>query len=440
MRPSHRKPRNASPTPDVTTSEKLGEAGQEAELPLAGRTVIDLTTALAGPYATLLLAGLGATVIKVENPATGGDSSRNNAPYAGRDGLALTRRHADDMSVSMLVRGRGKLSVTLNLKDPRAKAVFADLVRDADVLVENYSAGVTERLGIDYAAVREINPRLVYTSISGFGAQGGPGSGKAMDSIIQALSGVMMTAGEPDGDPVRFGLPIGDLLAPLFAVVGTVSALLQAETTGHGQHVDVSMLGALTSLVACEPFDAFDAVGLPQRTGSMVPRLAPFGILPVADGHIALCAPTDAFARGVLRAMDREDLADDERYRTRDQRVQRADELHALIGEWCLGLPKAEVIDRLTAHGVPAAEVRDPREAVRDPLVRERGEVVPIGHPHHPAVADLAATGVPIVFSGASAGFATSAPALGEHNDHVYRKLLGYSTGEIAALAADSVI
>lgn len=408
--------------------------------PLAGRTVIDLTTALAGPYATLLLAGLGATVIKVENPVTGGDTSRNNAPYLGRDGLAKVRRHDDDMSVSMLVRGRGKLSVTLNLKHPRSKAVFADLVRDADVLVENYSPGVTERLGIDYGSLKEINPRLIYTSISGFGAQGGPGSGKAMDSIVQALSGVMMTAGEPDGDPVRFGLPIGDLLAPLFAVVGTVSALLQAETTGQGQHVDVSMLGALTSLVACEPFDAFDAVGMPQRTGSMVPRLAPFGILPAADGHIALCAPTDAFAAGVLRAMGREDLVDDERFRSRDQRVQRADELHDLIGRWCRALPKAEVIDRLTEHGVPAAEVRDPREAVRDPLVRDRGEVVPIAHPQHDTEPELSATGVPIVFSGASVGFDSPAPGLGEHNDHVYRELLGYSDDDLGALAADSVI
>ncbi|WP_086675896.1 CaiB/BaiF CoA transferase family protein, partial [Amycolatopsis pretoriensis] len=290
--------------------------------PLAGRTVIDLTTALAGPYATLLLAGLGATVIKVENPATGGDSSRNNAPYVGRDGLNLARRHEDDLSVSMLLRGRNKLSVTLDLKNPRSRAVFTDLVRDADVLVENYSPGVTDRLGISYDHVREINPRLVYTSISGFGAQGGPGSGKAMDSIIQALSGVMMTAGEPDEGPVRFGLPIGDLLAPLFAVVGTVSALLQAEHTGEGQRVDVSMLGALTSLVACEPFDAFDAVGLSQRTGSMVPRLAPFGILPALDGYVALCAPTDAFAHGVLRAIGRPELAGDDRYRTRDQRVR----------------------------------------------------------------------------------------------------------------------
>jgi crotonobetainyl-CoA:carnitine CoA-transferase CaiB-like acyl-CoA transferase len=407
--------------------------------PLAGRTVIDLTTALAGPYATLLLAGLGATVIKVERP-DGGDVARTNSPYFGPGGLTPARTHDDDMSLSMLVRGRGKLSVTLNLKDPRAHAVFADLVRDADVLVENYSPGVTRRLGIDYAAVREINPRIVYTSISGFGAQGGPGSGKAMDAIVQALSGVMMTAGEPGEGPVRFGLPIGDLLAPLFAVIGTVSALLQAEQTGEGQHVDVSMLGALTSLLACEPFDALEAVGIAQRTGSMVPRLAPFGVLPAADGHVALCAPTDAFAAGVFRAIGRPDLGEDDRFRHRDARVRHADELHALLREWCRERPVADIVAAFTAYGVPAAPVREPRDAVRDALVREREEVVPLVHPRLGAIADIAATGVPIRFSAARASLDRPAPGLGEHNDHVYRELLGYSPEALAALADQAVI
>jgi CoA:oxalate CoA-transferase len=406
--------------------------------PLAGAVVLDLTTALAGPYATLLLAGLGARVIKVENPATGGDSARNNAPYAGRDGLTLGRRHADDMSVSMLVRGRNKESITLNLKDPRSRSVFLDLVARADVLVENYSAGVTTRLGIDYASIREHNPRLVYTSISGFGAQGGPGSGKAMDSIIQALSGVMMTAGEPDEGPVRFGLPIGDLLAPLYAVIGTVSALLQAERTGVGQHVDVSMLGALTSLMACEPFDAYDAVGLPQRTGSMVPRLAPFGIFEAADGHVALCAPTDPFARGVFRAMGREELLGS--YATRDARVANADEVHGLIGAWMKELTVDEILDRLVREGVPAAKVRDPHEAVHDPLVRERGEVVTLRHRTYGDVADLSGTGMPILFSGADVGFDEPPPDLGEHNHRVYGGLLGYSDQDVARLAEQSVI
>jgi CoA:oxalate CoA-transferase len=192
--------------------------------PLDGVVVIDLTTALAGPYATLLLAGLGARVIKVENPATGGDSSRNNSPYLSADGLTIGRQDPEDLSLSMSVRGRNKESVTIDLKDPRGREVLGDLVRAADVVVENYSAGVTTRLGIDHAWAEAINPRIVYTSISGFGAQGGPGSGKAMDTIVQALSGLMMTAGTPGEPPVRFGLPIGDLVAPLYAVIGTVAA------------------------------------------------------------------------------------------------------------------------------------------------------------------------------------------------------------------------
>ena len=206
--------------------------------PLEGKVVIDLTNALSGPYATLLLAGLGARVIKVENPAVGGDTSRNNSPYVTADGLDLRRSGEDDMSVSMMVRGRNKESITLNLKTPEGREVLHDLARHADVLVENFSAGVTTRLGIDHAAVREVNPRLVYTSISGFGAQGGDGTGKAMDTIVQALSGVMMTAGEPGEGPVRFGLPVADLVAPLFAVIGTLGALMHADRTGEGQHVD----------------------------------------------------------------------------------------------------------------------------------------------------------------------------------------------------------
>ncbi|SDF46540.1 Crotonobetainyl-CoA:carnitine CoA-transferase CaiB [Lentzea fradiae] len=409
-----------------------------AEQPLAGRTVVDLTTALAGPYATLVLGGLGARVIKVENPRTGGDSSRGNSPYLGKDGLGLRRVHPDDMSVSMLLRGRNKESVTLDLKHPEGRGVLADLVRHADVLVENYSAGVTDRLGIGPAAMLAVNPRLVYTSISGFGAQGGPA--KAMDTIVQALSGIMATAGEEGDDPVRNGLPVGDLVAPLFAVIGTLAALVQADRTGAGQHVDVSMLGALTSLVACEPFDAYAAVGLAQRTGSFVPRLAPFGLFEAADGWLALCGPTDRFAEGVFRAMGEPALATDPRFATRDARVANAAVLHKLIGEWAAGRRRAEAVALLVGNGVPAAEVREPAEAVRDPLVRARHEVVALTHPAHGATADISGTGVPIVFSGAEVGFDRPAPALGEHNDAVYGDLLGYSGDRLASLRADGVV
>ncbi len=402
--------------------------------PLSGKIVLDLTTALSGPYATLLLAGLGARVIKIENPALGGDSSRNNSPYYTADGLSVSRTGPDDMSVSMMLRGRDKESITLNLKHPESLRVFHDLVRTADILVENYSAGVTQRLGIDYDSVREFNPRLVYASISGFGAQGTNGSGKAMDTIIQALSGVMMTAGSPEDPPIRFGLPIGDLLAPMFAVIGVLAATLECERTGRGQHVDVSMLGALTSLVACEPFDAFEKIGLPLRTGPLVPRLAPFGTFAAADGWFALCAPTDAFARGVMAAMGMPELGTDARFADRDSRVRNADELHAMISQWAAQRPLQEILYSLEMNGAPAAPVRDTGAAIRDPTVLRRGEVEPLMHPTFGIAPELYGSGVPIVFSEAATSLTRPAPFLGQHNEDVLGGLLGYSDEEITRL------
>lgn len=408
--------------------------------PLEGKVVIDLTTALAGPYATLLLAGLGARVIKVENRARGGDTSRNNSPYVTPNGLNVTRQNADDMSVSMMLRGRDKQSITLNLKDPHGIEVFHDLVKNADIVVENFSAGVTKRLGIDYESVRDMNPRLVYTSISGFGAKGNGGTGKAMDTIIQALSGVMMTAGMPGDAPVRFGLPVGDLVAPLFGVIGTLAAVVHADRTGSGQHVDVSMQGALTSLVACEPFDAFEEIGLPLRTGQFVPRLAPFGTFAAIDGWIALCAPTDDFARGVVTAMGMPELADDPRFAHRDGRVANAAELHAMIGQWAQHLTVAEIVERLEAEGVPSAPVRSTADAVRDPLVLSREEVVPLKHSRYGIQPDLYGSGVPIRFSSSEATLTHPAPVLGEHTDTVLEELLGYGTEKVETLRADGVL
>lgn len=336
------------------------------DAPLKGKVVLDLTSALAGPYATMMLGGLGARVIKVENPESGGDAARNNSPYLTSNGVSLKRDSPEDFSLSMLIRGRNKESLTLNLKQPGGLAILNDLIGSADILVENFSDGVTARLGIDFESARQINPRLVYTSISGFGAGESFGTGKAMDTIVQALSGVMMTAGKPSDSPVRFGLPIGDLSAPLFAVIGTLAAVIHADRTGEGQHVDVSMLGALTSLISCEPFDALAQTGMEMRTGDYVPRLAPFGTFPTRDGFIAISAPMDSFARNLFTAMNREDLCVDERFTSRDARVANADELHALIKEWSMRHSTTAVMDRLIACDVPSAPVREPIDAVKD--------------------------------------------------------------------------
>jgi CoA:oxalate CoA-transferase len=407
--------------------------------PLDGITVLDLTVALAGPFATLILAGLGAKVIKVENPA-GGDSCRTNAPYLGADGPKLTRESEDDISVSALNRLRNKLSVTLNLKHPEARALYTDLVKKSDIVVENFSRGTLDRLGVGYGFAREVNPRVIHCSITGFGSTADASPAKAMDAIVQALSGMMMTSGGPGDPPIRVGLPVGDLTAPLFGVIGILAALHQAQHTGQGQHIDVSMLGALTMMVAVETFDLLERCGIPQRTGLTVPRLAPFGLYRTKDGYISICAPTEVFARSLFEAMGREDLITDPRFVNRDARVENVKELDAMIDEFTSRYTKAEALAILESAGVPSAEVRNPDEAVRDPRVLARGETVRLEHPKYGAVDEVYGMGIPIRFSGAAAGFDQPAPALGEHNEAVYGGMLGYPKERLEHLRSSGVI
>jgi len=407
--------------------------------PLAGLTVLDLTLALAGPFATFLLAGLGARVIKIENPDRP-DPSRENPPYLGRDGVSLGRTRSEDVSGSALNRLRGKYGITLNLKQEGSQDVFADLVRRSDIVVENFSAGTLERLGAGYSFARSVNPRVIYCSISGFGATKTDGGGKAMDTIIQALSGLMMTSGEPGDPPVRVGVPVADLLAPVFGVVGILAALRQRESSGTGQHVDVSMLGVLTSLVAAEPFDLLEQCGLPQRTGRVVPRLTPFGVYESADGHVAICAPTEQFARGVFAAIGHPEFETDPRFSTRDARVAHVDEMNAHIDAFTRTLSTADLLPLLERHHVPAAAVRAPADAVRDPRVRARGETVPLDHPEFGRVADVIGMGIPITFSDADVSCLRAAPRLGQDNALVYGDWLGYGPDGVSRLQAAGII
>ena len=417
----------------MTNGQDLGER------PLEGLKVIDLTRALAGPYATLLLAGLGAHVIKVEDPR-GGDLARENSPYVGRDGVVVERRHDDDVSISHLTRARGKYGVTLNLKSPDAAAIFADLVRDADIVVENFTAGTADRLGVGYTAARAVNDRIVYCSLSGFGGDALDG-GKAMDVIIQALSGAMYTSGEPGHPPVRIGIPIADMLAPVFSVIGILAAIEQRHRTGVGQHVDVSMLGALTSFVAIENWSAMAAAGMTARTGLTVQRLSPFGVFECADGYVAVVAVHEKLAQGLFRAMGQPEMSDDPRFCSRDVRVANAHDLEAAINAWSRTLPMADVVNKLEAQGVPVAPVRHPEDALVDPRVIARLETMPVAHPAYGSKIDLRTAGIPIQFSGARTGFDRALPiAIGEHNERIYRELLGYSDERLAELRASGAI
>jgi crotonobetainyl-CoA:carnitine CoA-transferase CaiB-like acyl-CoA transferase len=406
--------------------------------PLEGLRVIDLTRALAGPYATLLLAGLGAEVIKIEDPR-GGDLARENSPYVGRNGVTVEREHVDDISISHLARARGKLGVSLDLKRASARAVFEDLCRTADIVVENFAAGTADRLGVGYSVARGAKPDIIYCSLSGFGANNT--DGKAMDVIIQALSGAMYTSGEPGSPPVRMGIPVADMLAPVFAVIGILAALEQRHRTGEGQHIDVSMLGALTSFVAIENWSALAAAGMPSRTGLTVQRLSPFGVFECADGYVAIVAVHEKLSEGLFRAMGRPELGQDPRFASRDARVANATALEAEITAWSKQHSVETVVAVLQAQGVPVAPVRHPEDALIDPRVTERGETTRISHPSYPSTVDLRSAGVPITFSGARTGFDAVLPvAIGEHNDTVLRDLLGYDERRMAELATDGAI
>ncbi|MEU7811119.1 CoA transferase [Pseudonocardia sp. NPDC049154] len=406
--------------------------------PLEGVTVLDLTRALSGPYATLLLGGMGARVIKVEQPGSG-DVARGNVPYLGRDGVNRLPQHDDDLSIPFLERCRGKLGVTLDFKHPDAIGVFDDLVCEADVVVENFSAGTADRLGIGYAHAREVNPRIVYTSISGFGGDAAD-NGKAYDLTIQALSGLTMANGHTGEDPVRVGLPLGDMTAPLFAVMGTLAAVLRARETGQGQHVDVSMLGALTSMVAVEPWGGYAATGMEPRTGNFLNRLAPFGIFRALDGEVAICAANDRFFARLPAAMDMPELLKDPRFARRAPRAANADEIHRIVGEWAAELTVAEIHKKLAAADIPVSEVRTPLEATADPQVLARGETVPLEHPDHGGAEGLYGSGIPILFSDTPAGFSGPAPHLGQHNDHVYGELLGYGPERVARMREHGLV
>lgn len=410
-----------------------------ATKPLEGIRVLDLTVALAGPYGSLLLGGLGAEVIRVESPG-GGDIARNNPPYVGKDGIHFGVRHDDEVSLTILNRGRNKKSITLDLKSKQGKALFMQLAQECDVVIENASEGATARLGVDYGSVRQANPKIVYASIKAFGEPSLYPNLKGMDIIVQALSGIMDVTGFADGPPTRWGLPIADMVAPLFAVNGILSALIHRGKTGEGQLVQVSMLDCLASLVAEEHFDVFLAHGYPLRSGNFQDRLVPFGVYGTRDGHVALVAFQPDWFQGLMDAMGQPELAKDPRYATRGPRMKHAADINAMIEVWARKHTNAEVIHELQVkRGVPAAPVRSPQEVLRDPALQQSGAVVKLDHPNLSGI-EAMGMGLPIRFSETPAQFDQPAQALGASNDDIYRGLLKLSDAELQQLRSEGVI
>jgi crotonobetainyl-CoA:carnitine CoA-transferase CaiB-like acyl-CoA transferase len=423
----------------MTSGAESKTTAAESDGPLAGIRVIDLTVALAGPYCTLLLAGLGAEVIKIDAPG-GSDIARLNPPYVGPKGLHYERPGRGDMSLSAVDRLRCKKSVTLDLKTDRGREVFMDLAKCSDILVENMSEGAADRLGIGYETVHTVNPALVYASLTAFGDHPDYVNVKGMDPIIQAASGLMEVNGFSDGPPCRVGLPLGDLAGSQNALSGILAALFLRTRTGRGQRVVINLLDSLVGLLAVEHFDLIGREGKPLRTGNSMDRVAPFGAYRTANGYVAIAAPADDWAHSLFGAMGMPELASDERFRTRGARATNCVVLNQLVEGWTQKLSSEEVVTVLTLLAVPAAKVRSPNDALHDPVVRSRRAVVPLRYSNAPDALDVMGPGVPMSFSESTVGLDVEVVELGAHNEEVFSGLLGIEMATLQDLQRQGVI
>lgn len=406
--------------------------------PLQDLVVLDLTRFLAGPYCTLLLGGLGAEVIKVEPPGKG-EGHRDRPPYGGPQGASLTKQTDDDIGLMVLHRARNKKSVTLNLRSPQGTQLFKQLCTKADIIVENYSPGTMDKMGLDFPTLQAINPRIILCSISGFGQTGPYSEWRAYDPIIQAMSGINSVTGFPDRQPVRCGAAISDTTAPLFGVIGILSAVQLREKTGKGEWVDISMQDG-TFFFLPELVEYLNAGEIPIRRGNSHIGGAPFNVYEASDGHVSVCAVTARGWENCLVAIGREDLKDDPRYSHLLSRVQHREEVDQLMQDWMSQQTVAQAVEILQSHEVPSSPVMSPQELLEDDHLVAREMVVPLSHPTHGPMPGVKGFGMPIKFVQNPVQFDQPAPELGAHNEEVYGKVLGLDADTLRTLQEQGVI
>ena len=393
--------------------------------PLEGMLVLDLGQIYNGPYCGLLLGFMGARVLKIEPP----------------EGDIVRRRKRDVEPYPLVMLNSNKESVVLDLKHPEGRALFLRLVRKADVVVENFAAGVMDRLGLGWDTLHAENPRLVYGTGNGFGLTGPYRDLPAMDLTIQAMSGIMNATGYPDRPPVKAGPAVCDFLAGVHLFGGIVSALLHRERTGEGQRVEVAMLEAAVLALASALGAYMDGDGgVPERTANRHPALAiaPYNVYPTADGYMAIFTASERHWHSIVRVLGREDLLANPDYATTPGRAARMEEIDAMVEAWTRGRGKDEVLRVLTEAHVPCAPVRTTGEVVNDPHLAERGMWADVEHPRR---GKTRVPNSPIRLHGAARGTVERvAPLLGQDTDRVLGELLGLSPAELAALHASGAI
>ncbi|OZI18576.1 carnitine dehydratase [Bordetella genomosp. 9] len=371
--------------------------------PLSGITVIEICNVAAGPFCGMLLADMGADLIKIEHPE-GGDTLRSWPP--------ITQGYSENFASL----NRNKRSVTLNLKDARDIETARDLIAGADVLLENNRPGVMERLGLGYAALRERNPRLLYCSISAYGQSGPRAHEGGFDLTIQAMSGIMSVTGEAGGAPVKCGVPVADFSAGLYAAFSIASALRQVQVTGQGAHIDVSMLGATLGIAALQTSEFFGSGRDPAKLGSAHPRNAPYQAFRCRDGYFGMAAGNNALWKNVCAVVGQADWYADPRFADTSLRARNQDVLREMLEAIFAREDAAHWLARFREAGVPCAPINSYSQVLDDPQVAHMGWVQPVELPNGVQTRTF---GMPVRFDGQGGAIRQRPPGLGEHNEEI---------------------
>ncbi|WP_134703312.1 CaiB/BaiF CoA-transferase family protein [Ammoniphilus sp. YIM 78166] len=393
------------------------------EKALAGVRVLDLTRVLAGPYASMILGDLGADIVKIEN-TQGGDDSRSFGPFVNGE------------SVYFISLNRNKKSLSLNLKSEEGKAIFLQLVKEADIVLENFRPGTMEKLGLGYEELEKVNPGLVYAATSGFGHTGPYSQKAAYDLIVQGMGGIMSLTGEPEGPPTRVGASVGDITSGLFTTIGILAALNKRKETGLGQKVDVSMLDCQVAILENAIARYAVSGSSPKPTGNRHPSITPFSVFKATDGYVVVAAGNDTLWQKWCYTVGREDLAQDPRFKTNGNRTDNWDALEPLMSEVMSQKGVEDWLTILEEAGIPASPINDVAKVVEHPQVVARDMIV---HQEHPVAGSIMMPGIPIKLSKNPGSIDTPAPTLGEHNEAIL-KGLGYTEEDLIRLEEAGVI
>jgi formyl-CoA transferase len=392
---------------------------------LDGIRVLDLTQAMAGPFCSMLLADMGADVVKVEPPGRG--------EMTRKMGFAAPK---GDDSAAFLAINRNKRSVTIDLKNPEGQELFKDLARNADVIVENFRPGVTKRLGMDFDTIHAINPRLVYGSISGFGQTGPHSSRAGFDLIAQGMAGVMSVTGEPGGEPVKSGVPLSDLAGGMYCTIGILNALLARERTGEGQHVDTSLFEAALSFGVWETAELWSTGRIPQPFGSAHRLTAPYQALRTSDGYVTVGANNTRLWERLCESIGRPELLTDPRFIDNDARMANRLELQAELETTLTTETTSTWVQRFEDAGFPAGPIYNYKQVFEDPHTIERRMLEEY---EHPVAGTVKVLGIPVKLSATPGSIRLPAPLIGEHSDDVFREL-GLSEDRLKQLRDEGVI